>query len=491
MNALQYTIINGEMILQRLHTILHQKCHLQPHSTILLGVSGGADSLCLMDVCWHLGLKVHVVHFDHRLRPESSQDAQAVAEMAAARRLPFISQQAEVRSYADQRALSLEAAARELRYRFLFDAARRLAAQAVMVAHTADDQVETVLMHLLRGSGLDGLAGMPFHMLPNPWSDEIALVRPLLSTWREEILVYLQREGLQPLQDSSNQDVTYFRNRLRLETLPYLEQVRPGFRLALHRTAEILSAERELVEEAAAQAWQYAVRTRRQGVIALDAPAFRSQPLAIQRRLLRRAVAELRPGCPELDFAAVERGRNFVLLGRPGRVDLTSGLWLACEQELAWVAAWEAELPGLEWPEAPAGEELVLPLPGRAPLAHGWRLVTERIEGNDLLEMAAANRDPYQAWLDEAALQFPLTVRRRKPGDRLQPLGMPAGRIKISDLMINQRLPRRARAAWPLVLSGDQIAWAPGLHTAHAFRLTQASRSAVHLQLVHDPVDML
>jgi tRNA(Ile)-lysidine synthetase-like protein len=172
-------------------------------------------------------------------------------------------------------------------------------------------------------------------------------------------------------------------------------------------------------------------------------------------------------------------------------VDLTSGLWLVCEQGLAWVAAWEAELPGLGWPEAPAGADLVLDVPGSVGLGGGWRLGADRVEQNGLLEMATANRDSYQAWLDEAALTLPLMVRRRKLGDRITPLGMPDGSLKISDLMINQRLPRRARAAWPLVLSGAHIAWAPGLHSGHAFRLTQASRSAVHLQLIHEKADML
>lgn len=476
------------MLIDRLHIILHQKCRVQTDTTILLGVSGGADSLCLMDALWRLGLRLHIAHLDHGLRPESGADAQAVARMARARGLPFTCQRAPVADHANRFALSIEAAARELRYRFLFAEALAVGAQQVMVAHTADDQVETVLFHLMRGSGLEGLGGMPYRALPNSWSQDIALVRPLLDFWRVEIESYLSENNLTALQDPTNQDPAYFRNRLRHQALPYLEELRPGFRRALLRLAAIAQDENELVGEWAEAAWAQVLAEQRPRALALRRQALADQPLALQRRLLRRAALVLNPG-GGLDFAATERARS-LLAGSPApiRIDLTNGLWIRRQDDLLWLAAWDSDLPGADWPQLPA-EPQVLDVPGRASLQSSWMLDAQRVEDDSLLERFQTNRDPYQAWLDADSLQLPLLVRARLPGDRLSPLGMPDGRIKISDLMINRRLPEAARAAWPVVFSGGEAAWVPGLHMGHRFRLTARSRRAVHLWLFNFPAD--
>jgi tRNA(Ile)-lysidine synthase len=210
----------------RVGIILRERCRLQPGDRMVLGVSGGADSLSLMDLFVRLGYSPVISHFDHQLRPGSGQDAAQVREWSDDLGLAFILGSQDVRAYA----ATLSLGCRETRYRFLCRAAEEVGATAVAVAHTADDQVETVLMHLLRGSGLAGLRGMAVRALPNPWNEEIALVRPLLSFWRAEILAYCADRGLQPRTDPTNQDPTFFRNRLRRELIPYLETFNPEIR---------------------------------------------------------------------------------------------------------------------------------------------------------------------------------------------------------------------------------------------------------------------
>ncbi len=472
-------------MLEHLRSILQRKCGLDAGRPVLLGFSGGPDSLCLLDCLQHLGYPLILAHLDHRLRPESGEEARAAQALAEARGLPIILDSVEVKAYADQQGLSIEEAARTQRYRFLFRAAAIEGAQAVAVGHNADDQVETLMMHLLRGAGLDGLKGMPFRSLPNAWSEEIPLVRPLLGVWREQIMAYLRQAGLEPLQDASNLDITFFRNRLRHELIPTLESYNPQARDLIWRTADILGEDQRLLEELTQSAWNACTLEVGAGFVAFDYNALGTQPPGLQRRLVRRAIARLRPGLRDIDYAAVARALEFMTTpSNIGQVDLIAGLRLLKEGERLWLAAWEADLPHQDWPQLPPGAELSLEVPGRLDLPGGWvlgaRLITQIESGRG---QALDNADPFQAWLDLDQLRLPLEVRARRPGDRLRPLGMGGNSMKLAEFMVNRKLPRRARDHWPLVLSGDEIAWVPGLQIGHSFRLTPKVCKIAHLRL--------
>jgi tRNA(Ile)-lysidine synthase len=472
-------------MLDKFYTILQHKCQIVPGKTLLVGVSGGPDSLCLLDMLRRQGLPLVVAHFNHQLRSEASEDALQVQELARGMGLPFVSASMDVATFAQANSLSIEEAARELRYRFLFKEARRARAQAVAVGHTADDQVETVLMHLLRGAGLDGLLGMPYRLLPNPWDAHIPLVRPLLDTWREEVQAYISGRGLQPVQDASNLEVTYYRNRLRHEVIPYLERRNPHVRQLLWRTAGILREEASLLDGLAQASWRACCLEQGSDCVALDEAAFAGQAVALQRRVLRQAVAALRPGLRDVDYEAIERGRGFLLdPKRMGQCSLVGGLFLLREAGRVWLASWEAELPSAGWPQLPSDEPQALYIPGELLLPGGWALVAGDLLAIDgVRHLVHANPDPFQAWLDAAALPGPLVVRRRRSGDRLQPLGMAGHSVKISDLMVNLRIPQRLRLAWPLVCAGDEIVWVPGCRQSMLGRVRAETGRVVCLSL--------
>src|SRR4030067_3134889 len=185
-------------MLRCLEGILLDECQLEPTRKVLIGVSGGPDSLCLLDVLTQLGYPLVVAHFNHQLRPEAQLEAEQVRRFAESHGLSFVMGERDGRSFAREQRLSLEEAARVARYRFLFEQTEESGAQAVAVAPTADDQVETVLMHLLRGSGLAGLKGMSPRATPNSWSQTIPPVRPLLGVGRSEGLAYCEERGLKP-----------------------------------------------------------------------------------------------------------------------------------------------------------------------------------------------------------------------------------------------------------------------------------------------------
>ncbi len=464
-----------------LESFLREECSLAPENPLLVGFSGGPDSSALLHALHMLGYQVLVAHLDHGLRPESADDSRNAEQVAASYGVPFFTARADVAVLAKAAKLSIEEAAREERYRFLFRLAAEQGARAVAVAHTADDQTETVLMHLLRGAGPAGLRGMPPRLLPNPWSKTIPLVRPLLGIWRGEVMDYCAANKLKVLHDPSNTDTLFFRNRLRHELLPLLESYAPGFKTRLHHSAELISADYALIEKLAGDAWKRCLSQRGAKYLAFQRAALLAEPLALQRGLLRRALGELHPQQRDLDFEAIERALEFVRTGASAPQDWVAGLYVLIEDNTMWIANWQAELP-VDWPQAPA-QPVHIEAPARLELNSGWRLALDEVEPAGLQSRAELNDDKYQAWLDLDATSDDLLLRCPRAGDRFQPLGLARGSIKLSDFFINEKLPRRARAGWPLLCKGEQVIWVPGYRLAHAARLQAGSRRALHVRL--------
>lgn len=473
-------------MLDRVYKTLTQNCDLCLDQTILVAVSGGMDSLCLVDILKRLGIELVIAHMDHGLRPESGREAEFVGELADQLGVPFVLRREDVHLFAEANSLSIEEAARIVRYRFLFQVAVEQNIQAVAVAHTADDQVETVLMHLLRGSGLSGLQGMGFRSLPNAWSKNIPLVRPLLGIWREEISNYIDERKLSPVLDESNLDTRFLRNRIRHELIPYLEGIAPRFRQSLWRTADILRADHKVLEKDVNAGWDACVLESGSEYIALDTKRLMDQPLGIQRRVIRRAIDQLNPGLGDIDFSTVDRALSILEKSTSSaQADLAAGLRILLEGQKIWLSAWDIDLPGYRWPQTLPGEELSLNIPGELNLENDWVFYAQKdADAKSALAQSSVNENPFQAWLDFDRTEQPLRIRTRLPGDRFKPLGLDGHSLKISDFFINVKLPRRAREAWPLVISGDEIAWVPGYRLANPFRLHSGSNAAVHIQLI-------
>jgi tRNA(Ile)-lysidine synthase len=472
------------MDLTRIESILQKECGIGKDRTLVVGVSGGADSLCLLGVLRELGYPLVVAHFDHRLRPDSGEDARRVAAIAAGYGLEVAIGAEDVRALAAAGRLSLEEAARLARYRFLFAQARDRGAQAVAVAHTADDQVETVLMHLLRGTGLAGLKGMqPCNRLAE-FDERIPLVRPLLETWREETEAYCRSLGIAPAIDPSNADVTFFRNRLRHELIPTLQQYNPRVKEGFVRMARTLAGDYAVLEQAAAEAFDESLHARGAGYLAFDRAALGALPDGLARGVIRRAVGELRPALRDIDFAAASRALEFIQAPPATRhADLVDGLDLDLEEEWVILREHAARLPALAWPQVGEGELLDLPVPGEASLAGGWRLEAEVIASEKLAQSWKDECDPNRAWLDGSLTGEKLTVRARRPGDRFAPLGMNGKTVKVSDLFVNLKTPRRARDGWPLVCAGETVVWVAGLRTGEAYRVRAEMARVVRLTL--------
>ncbi|MCS6774851.1 MAG: tRNA lysidine(34) synthetase TilS [Anaerolineae bacterium] len=281
--------------------------------TVVLAVSGGADSLCLADAALatreRTGLQVVVAHLDHSLRSEASQqDAEFVRAYAEQHGVLCAVERADVLGLAAQMRCSVELAARRARYAFLARVARKHGARAVALAHHADDQAETLLLRLLRGTGSLGLRGMR-PLSPLPGATDLSAARPLLRFTRAQIERYCQACGLQPRHDASNQSLDYRRNQVRHEVLPFLERYNPNLRATLARLADIAADEAEFVKQAAQQTLAQIAQVGAEA-ITVDRMAWRALHAALQRAVLRQAVEWLHGSAYSPPYAAIEEARE-------------------------------------------------------------------------------------------------------------------------------------------------------------------------------------
>ena len=473
---------------ENLEAILKNECGLIRNLPIIVGVSGGPDSLCLMEVLRQAGYPIIVAYFDHRLRADSVDDARMVEKTAARLMLACVIDGADVRGYADENKMSIEEAARTLRYRFMFDLARRHKAQAVAVGHTADDQVETVLMHFLRGSGIAGLKGMSYRSIIKLFDPEIPLVRPLIDLWREETVVYCAVHGLRPHYDSTNDSLNFQRNRIRHLLIPTLESYNPKFREAIQRMSQSLKSDYTFVMETLEHAWQDTVTSAEENMITFDAERLAKCSHGLQRNLVKHAMQTIRPGM-EITFTVLERAAQ--IINSPSqsvRKELKAGLNIFREANSVYICTPDAQLPFDLWPQLIGDAACSLSVPGQIALAGGWKLNCEIWRLPSLArEQSERNEDQFQVWLDADGLPDSFMLRVRQQGDHFTPLGMDGHSQKISDFFVNEKVPQRARDHWPLLCAGDEIVWIPGYRPAHRHRLKDTTQHVVYFSVIRPP----
>ncbi len=481
--------------MSNIESILANSCALVQDRPLIVGVSGGADSLCLMDILREAGYNVIVAHFDHQLREESAQDAAHVKSICETFSLECVVESADVRAYAKEKKRSIEEAARELRYRFLFQLAREKNAQAVAVGHTADDQIETVLMHILRGSGLNGLKGMSYRTVIETFDKNIPLARPLLEISRAETVAYCAARHLDFLHDASNDSLEYKRNRIRHELIPLLETFNPQIKSALMRLSQNARDDLQILDSLEDSLWRDCA-TLADGFVALDLTRLANSADATHRRLIRRAMRTLIPDI-DVTHETLMRATDLTQRREGAKMDLQSGLYGLREGNQVYIATKDADLPLHLFPQLnviarsdsdeaisdPSGRLLRFSrndMPAKVELANGWKLtleVTEHFRAEEIF----ANENRFEAWFDADALAGQsLHLRNPRAGDKIRPLGLNGRSQKLSDLFVNEKIPRRAREDWVLLCMGDEILWVAGLRASHLCRVTEKTTRVIH-----------
>jgi tRNA(Ile)-lysidine synthase len=443
---------------------------------LVVAVSGGADSVCLLHVLARhrddLDVELHAAHLNHQLRgAESDSDARYVTVLASKLGLPATVERRDVAAHRDRKGGSLEEAAREVRYRFLANAARRVGTSKVVTGHTCDDHIETILLHLLRGSGTAGLRGLQSRSaLPHgDKSDRLEVVRPLLEITRQETLSYCRRHRLAPRSDSSNESLSFLRNRIRLELLPVLRSYNSGIDKVLLRLADIAADDISFIEEQVSLLWADLVQ-KDGDALYLDVNKMRALPRAVQRQVFRKAVKLLRGDLKDIEADHIEAMIESLSKPAGKRFCLPDGLTLSTEYGRLVITPTRASV----CPLPPLQGTTSINIPGETDLS-GWRVRA------DIVRQAVDNDNGLTASFDLDRVGQKLVVRPRRPGDRFQPLGMNQTK-KLQDFMVDAKIPRTWRDRVPLVTSARQILWVVGWRMDDRVKVTDMTKNILSLK---------
>jgi len=447
------------MLLEKVKTTIAHYGMLSHGDTILVAVSGGVDSVVLLDLLCRLveefSLKLVIAHLDHGLRGENSrQDAQFVVSLAEERGLPVIRERIDVCQVRQEKSLGLEEAARLVRRRFLEETARKVSAARIAVGHTLNDRVETLLFNLIRGAGPTGLAGI------RPVSPPY--IRPLIETPREEILTFARAEGLAWREDRTNQDTIYSRNRIRHTIMPLLQQLNPRLLNALQRAADLLLEESDALDILLDRPWKDVISREEIGSVMFRRDRLARLPGELQGLLLRRGIANVRGNLQGIEKVHVDALRDLVTkVNGHGETHLPGVTARIQGNELLLGAHREPTMVPYELPI-----EL-----GRTALPHLGIVLDLSIE-----QWNGTQKPPNKGgWVEVAdadQIHFPLHVRSRREGDRFRPLGMGQEK-RLKDFLIDDRVPFYDRNSLPLLCDQSQIVWVVGTRLSDAVRITE------------------
>jgi len=432
---------------------------IEPGETVLAAVSGGIDSVVLLDALDRLapdyGITLHVAHLDHGLRPASGADAGFVRRLAAERRLPCCEDRLDAADISAHRARGREGAARAARQAFLERTASEMGAARIAVGHTASDQAETVLYRLARGTGIAGLRGIPPVRGP--------FVRPLIDVTRAEVLAYARSRNLVWRCDATNADPTFARNRIRHRVLPELEAINPRALDAILRASAHAAETEEVTGYLVSMVWDSLCSGEESGRLTLHREVFAEYPAVVRKLLFREAARRVRGDLEGVEVAHVEAADG-LLAGDAAHGDLSlPGLHVRVQSNRIELS--QQVKPAREPWSMPVdiGETVIADPPMRLRLA----VVEQRPP------LCPANRWSEAADADRIA--FPLELRSRRDGDRFAPLGL-GTEIKLKDLLINERVPFFDRDRVPLLCDRERIVWAVGVRLSDEVRITGATK---------------
>lgn len=460
---------------------------IRAEETVLCAVSGGADSVAMLTVLQELeklqaqGWKLHVAHVNHMLRArESDEDEKFVKKLAKSLDLPFHTRKVDVLQVRTTDKLSVEEAARKLRHEVLRKLALEVGAQKIALAHTLDDQAETIMHRIIRGAGLRGIRGMsPVRLLSK--KHDLFLIRPMLELERGEVRAFLTERKIAWREDASNLDKTFMRNRLRLDLLPAIERdFNPRFKFALVKLGQTSSAFYLLVREIAQEIYENVKLISQEGEVCFSAEEFSRVPIPVQTLIVDQACKELCGRIPGLTF---EHYMDVIALtgeeGHTKRIMLPRGIEARREGYVLKLARSRPD------PEAFRFNMTKLKVPGRTVLRKlGLTFEAEVMQGKvvGLLDYMK-NKDQTEEIFDLDRVKGELSVRQRQSGDLFHPLGA-SGSMKLKKFLIDSKVPAGFRDRIPVVCDEERIIWVAGYRLADDVKVTDQTRQVLKLKFL-------
>lgn len=460
----------SDMIEQVKKTV--QKYHmLRQGDGVVVGVSGGPDSICLLHLLNSLkefyGIRLHAAHLNHLLRGQASdEDAKYVRDFCERLDIPFHLKEVDVKHISKQQGISEELAGRQERYRFFFEIARKVGANKIAVAQNINDQAETMLMRFIRGSGPEGLGGI------KPVRGD-GVIRPLIEVERKAIEEYCRRYQLNPHIDETNLKPLYTRNKIRLKLIPdILNEYNPGFVTTAAVTADIMREDNDFFESYISNTIEGQLSLEKDKVW-LSAAFLLEQHPAIQRRVIRKAIEKIKGDTRNIEYKHVNE-----ILAMVGKqctglsMDLPDGLRAEIVYGTLYIhTSPKKEMGKFKYPLYPNTKTFVKQINA---------IVTTRLINHQALKQIKQNK--YMKAFDYNQLNEELYIRNRMPGDRFMPLGM-TGTKKLKDFFIDLKIPREERDQIPLIATKNDIVWVVGYRMNEKYQCTEHTKDILIIEI--------
>ncbi|MGE5633420.1 MAG: tRNA lysidine(34) synthetase TilS [Caulobacteraceae bacterium] len=458
----------GDFVVNLVETVkatINKYNMLQKGDRIVVGVSGGPDSLCLLHILKTLsnecGYELYAAHLNHKFRgKDADEDAAFVERTCKEWGIPAWVEAFDVPAYIVETGLSPEEAGREIRYKLFNEMCDRVGANKIAVAQNLNDHIETILMRFMRGSGIDGLKGI------EPVRDNI--VRPLIETDRRKIEEYCSELKLNPRIDKTNLEPIYYRNKVRLELIPYMEKnFNPNIKQALARFSNLIKDENEFLEQEAGKAFD-TVAESEAGRIIIDTGKTKGMHIALKRRLVRIAVENLSNTLNGFEFKHFE--------GIVDLMDKSTGAAVMLPQKIKAYVSYDKLIlaKDIEKADKKCYYKLKYDYDNNIETENG-RIIIARKKSNDI-ERITKEKD--RIFIDGSKIREGLVLRNREPGDMFSPIGL-KGSKKLKDYFIDEKVPREQRDEIELIADGNEVVWIVGGRISEKYKITDRTSDVI------------
>ncbi len=443
---------------------------VHPNDLLVVAVSGGPDSVCLLHLLSEIGkdypFKLHVGHLNHSLRGvEADEDAEFVRKVCNGLNIPSTIVKKDVASLAKSMRKSIQETARMVRYQTLREISQQNGGRWIVTAHHAGDQAETFLMRLIRGSGTRGLSGIP--------RTRDSVIRPFLDFTKDDILAYLRQHQLTFREDSSNNLPHYFRNRIRRELIPFLEKYNPNILHVLERESDILMEEDRALEAVVNQVLPRIASFPEKGNVVVWIQPFLNQIPAIQRRILRRVLVQMRGDLLNIHYHHVQNLCHLAKKMENGKSICLPGGIKACKSYDRLVFLDQDSIQS----DRPVG--LSIPIPGHAVSS----VLKIKVKTSLFEEVPKNNPVKDIEFFDYSAILLPITLRNRLPGDFIYPVRLRGKRKKLQDLFVDLKIPRVARDTIPLIATPERVLWIVGMERDFPSQVSSKTNRVLQIEV--------
>ncbi len=464
------------IMINKVYETIKEHSLIEDKDNVLIGVSGGPDSVCLLHVLCSLQNrlninKIFVVHVNHMLRgDEAKRDEDYVHNLCGKLGIEVYSKEFNIRDIAASKGISLEEAGREVRYEYFDKMAEKLGANKIAVAHNKNDQAETILLHIVRGTGLDGLKGMDYKR------DKI--VRPLMDIDRNQIEEYCIKYNLNPITDSSNLESIYTRNKIRLELVPFIDKLlKIDITSNLVKMSLLIKDDNKYIEEKTIEMYNQCIVEKDSNSICLDLVLLGKQHTAIQKRILRYAIEVLKGDLKGIEKIHIQDALNLISHGRTGsEIHLPCGLRI--KRSYGIIKIFENNKK--ESIAAVKADEKVA-IPGETSFSNCGIILASLADDKDIGKVNSINQNSLIQFFDYEKLSLGINLRYRKEGDVFRPYKS-NGTKKLKEYFIDNKVPREIREKVPIIAMNNEVVWIIGYKISDKFKVTENTKRVLRLE---------